>query len=353
MTDPTTLSPADAGRVNEVISRYRDAIVAGLRSVLDRPDLGHAAFMRYHFGFEDAAGSPSVEPGGKMLRPALLLLSCEAVGGDLAHAMPAATAIELVHNFTLIHDDIEDASDTRHGREALWRIAGVPQAINAGDGVSFLAQRTLLRMTDAGVPIERVLLAAQTLNDACISVCEGQYRDIGFETRDHVTQAEYEAMIDGKTAALLGASMAIGAIAGGADAGAIAAFSECGRMLGRAFQIQDDVLGIWGEPSVTGKPVADDIRSRKRSFPISWAFEHFRADARETMTRIYSSYTIGEDDVDAVVSMLNEADAQRVATTEALRWAGAAVVALRPLHIDAERRRDIEALVAFFVHRSA
>ena len=168
-----------------------------------------------------------------------------------------------------------------------------------------------------------------------------------------MTQAEYVAMIDGKTAALLGASMAIGAIAGGADAATVAAFGECGRMLGRAFQIQDDVLGIWGEESVTGKPVADDIRSRKRSFPIAWAFEHLRGEAANTLARIYASDKVSEGDVETVVSLLNEAGVSDIATAEAVRWADAGIAALRPQRLDEERRRDIESLAAFFVHRSA
>lgn len=353
MANTTALSPADVKRVDDVLSRYRDAIVDTLRDVLDRARIQHARLMRYHLGWEDASGAPINASGGKMLRPALCLLCCEAVSGDVRRALSAAAALELVHNFTLIHDDIEDASDTRHGRETLWRVVGVPQAINAGDGMFVLAQRTLLRMADAGVSAEQVLQASQKLNDACVALCEGQYADIAFETRDRVAQAEYEAMIDGKTAALLGASMAIGAIAGGADAATVDAFGECGRMLGRAFQIQDDVLGIWGEESTTGKPVADDIRSRKRSFPIAWAFEHLRGEAATTFARMYASDAIGEGDVVTVVSLLNEAGARDVATAEALRWADAGIAALRPLQLDGERRRDIEALAAFFVHRSA
>lgn len=353
MANTTALSPADVQRVGGVLSRYRNAIMAALHDVLDRRDLAHAALMRYHFGFEDLAGTPTETSGGKMLRPALCLLCCEAVGGDVRQAMPAAAAIELVHNFTLIHDDIEDASDTRHGRETLWRVAGVPQAINAGDGMFVQAQRTLLRMEDAGVPPDRVLLASRTLNDACVALCEGQYADIAFEARESVAQAEYEAMIDGKTASLLGASMAIGAIAGGADAATVAAFGECGRMLGRAFQIQDDVLGIWGEESVTGKPVADDIRSRKRSFPIAWAFEHLRGEAASTLARIYASDKVSEGDVETVVALMNEAGVSDIATAEAVRWADAGIAALRPQRLDEERRRDIESLAAFFVHRSA
>jgi geranylgeranyl diphosphate synthase type I len=351
MSDLAPLPVPDAARVDDVLSRYRDPVVAAMRAALDRPGVGHLRLMRYHLGWEDAAGHAVAPAGGKMLRPALCLLCCEAAGGDAARAMPAAAALELLHNFTLIHDDIEDSSDTRHGRETLWRVAGVPQAINAGDGMCVLAQRALLRMADAGVEAERVLNAARTLDEACVALCEGQYADIGFETRDRVSLAEYVAMVDGKTASLIGAAMAIGAIAGGADAATVAAFGECGRMLGRAFQIQDDVLGIWGESDVTGKPVADDIRSRKRSFPIAWAFEHLRGDAATALARVYASDALTEADVDTVVSLLNEAGARDVAAVEAARWAEAGIAALRPARLDEERRRDIEALASFVVHR--
>jgi geranylgeranyl diphosphate synthase type I len=352
VTEAIPLPLPDAARVDDVLSRYRDPVVAAMRAALERPGVGHVRLMRYHLGWEDAAGNAVASEGGKMLRPALCLLCCEAAGGTIARAMPAAAALELLHNFTLIHDDIEDSSDTRHGRETLWRVVGVPQAINAGDGMFVLAQRTLMGMAEAGVDAARVLDAARTLDEACVALCEGQYADIGFETRERVTLAEYVAMIDGKTASLLGASMAIGAIAAGADAATVAAFGACGRMLGRAFQIRDDVLGIWGEAALTGKPVADDIRSRKRSFPIAWAFEHLRGDAATALARIYASDTVTESDVESVVSLLNEAGVRDLAAAEAARWAEAGIAALRPARLDEERRRDIEALASFFVHRT-
>ncbi len=354
MADATALRHPDAARVHGVLGRYREGVLAAMRSALDGPGIEHARLMRYHLGWTTIDGDP--EPaagGGKMLRPALCLLCCEAVGGDARVAMPAAAALELVHNFTLIHDDIEDSSDTRHGRDTLWRRAGVAQAINAGDGMFVLAQRTLLRLANTGVPARRVLKASEVLNDACTALCEGQYADIGFEARAQVSLAEYQAMVAGKTAALLSASMAVGAVAGGASSPTVAAIAECGRLLGLAFQIQDDVLGIWGVAGVTGKPVADDIRSRKKSFPVVYAFEHLDAAAAERLRRIYSSPDLGDADVEDVLSLLESVDARGVATTEAARWAAAATQALAPLGLDPERRRDIEALASFFVYRAA
>ena len=347
------LSTYNQKRVEDILGRYRDRVVDTMRAAIDRPRIGHAALMRYHLGWQDAEGKAIAATGGKMLRPALCLLCCEAAGGEAARALPAAAAIELVHNFTLIHDDIEDNSDTRHGRETLWRVAGIAQAINAGDGMFVIAQRTLLDLETTGVSAERVLAASRLLNDACAALCEGQYADIGFETRETVARSEYESMIAGKTAALLGASAAIGAIAGGGDDPTVAALGECGRLLGLAFQIQDDVLGIWGVAAVTGKPVADDIRSRKKSFPVVWALEHADADARARLRQIYRELAMSDRDVDEALTLLEASGARDIAMSEARRWADRALAEIAPLPIDAERRRDLEALAAFFVRRTA
>ncbi len=338
--------------VNDILSRYRQPVLGAMRAALDRPGIEHIALMRYHLGWEDAHGAAIDAPGGKMLRPAFCLLSCEAVGGDIARALSAAAAIELLHNFTLIHDDIEDASDTRHGRETLWRRFGIPLAINAGDGLFVLAQRTLLDMTDAGVPADRVIEAARVLNEACIVLCEGQHADISFESRHRVSLGEYEAMIAGKTASLLGASAQIGAIAGGADNATAAALGECARKLGMGFQVQDDVLGIWGDAAVTGKPVADDIRSKKRSFPVVWAFERAPAAVRERLDTIYGG-DMSEPAVNEAVALLAEAGARATSTTEAGRWVTDGLRALDGLRLEPSRRLEIEALAAFFVRRDA
>lgn len=353
MSGPRTPPPLDLARIDDILARYRAPVLDAMRVALDRPGVEHLRLMRYHLGWEDASGAAADASGGKMLRPALCLLACEAVGGDITSAVPAAASLELVHNFTLIHDDIEDGSARRHGRETLWRVAGVPQAINAGDGMFVLAQRTLLAMTDAGVEAARVLEASRLLNEACVALCEGQYADIGSEARERVTLAEYEAMIAGKTAALLGASAAIGATAGGADPVTVEALGECGRMLGMAFQVQDDVLGIWGEADVTGKPVADDIRSRKKSFPAAWASENAEQDVAQRLRAAYSAGEMTDAHVEEVLALLDRAGAREASTAEAARWASRAVDAVRSLDLVDGRRRDIEALASFFVHRSA
>jgi geranylgeranyl diphosphate synthase type I len=333
--------------IEQILVRYRQPVIDAMRAALDRPGIEHVALMREHLGFDGER-----DTAGKMLRPALCLLACEAVGAPMERALPAAAAIELLHNFTLIHDDIEDASDTRHGRETLWRRHGIPLAINAGDGMFVLAQRTLLDLEQTGVPAERVLAAARVLNEACVILCEGQHLDLTFESRHRVSLAEYEAMIAGKTAALLGASAETGAIAGGSDDITARALGECGRMLGMAFQLQDDVLGVWGDEAQTGKPVADDIRSRKKSFPIVWAFEHAPMPAREELDRIYTT-EMDEGAVARAIALLDEAGAQQAATDVAELWLEDALGQLSTLDLVAERRAEIEALARTFVSRTS
>jgi geranylgeranyl diphosphate synthase type I len=268
-------------------------------------------------------------------------------------ALPAAVAVELLHNFTLIHDDIEDQSDTRHGRPTLWRTVGVPQAINAGDGMFVLAQRALLDLAGAGVPDGRVLAASRMLNDACVELCEGQHHDRGFEQRAAVSLREYEAMIRGKSAVLLRAACGGGALVAGGDAGTVAAFEEFGLSLGLAFQVRDDVLGIWGESNQTGKSAGDDIRTRKKSFPVVYALEHLESERRDELRRIYAHPAQDVDDTATVRALLESADARTEATRTAQAHADAAISAIAEISVDAERGADLEALARFAVSRDA
>jgi geranylgeranyl diphosphate synthase type I len=353
MPGPPHGTTADDARVTALLERHRDDVIAGMRGALERPGVEHIAHMRYHLGWEDAEGNIIDTGGGKMLRPALCLVSAEAVGGDARAAMPAAVAIELLHNFSLIHDDIEDGSRTRHGRATLWTLIGVPLAINAGDGMLVLAERTLLDLAASGVAPERVLAAARALNDASVALCEGQHRDLSFESRTSVTPEEYEAMIRGKTASLIAASAEIGAIAGGADDRTLAAFRRCGEALGMAFQIRDDVLGVWGEGAVTGKPVAEDIRSRKKSFPAVHALQALDEAGARRLRELYAAHRMGDAEVAEALGLLERARSREAGAGRAGEWAERAVAALDGVNVTGQGGADIKALAEFFVSRSA
>ncbi len=243
--------------------------------------------MRYHLGWEDLAGQPSEGASGKLLRPGAALLATELVGGSIEEALPAAAAIELVHNFSLLHDDIEDGSERRHGRPTVWSVAGIAQAINTGDGLFTLARLAMHRLLEAGVDERRVIESMRELDEACLRLVEGQYLDISYETRGSVTRDEYLAMAAGKTAAMFAAPFAIGALLGGAAGETVAAFRSFGYHVGLAFQAMDDVLGIWGEPEVTGKPVGDDLQSRKMTYPVIVAIEA-QGESGASLARAYA-----------------------------------------------------------------
>lgn len=227
--------------------------------------------MTYHMGWTGQGAGQIAS--GKRLRPLFNLLSFQALlpetSPDLEwkKALPAATAIELIHNFSLIHDDIEDNSDKRRGRETVWKKWGIPQAINTGDAMFTLAHHAMHRLR-ASFPAESVLRSTDILLETCTQLTNGQFLDMSYETRDDLDVSDYWPMIEGKTAALISSSSAIGAILSGADETNIAHMALFGKYLGLAFQIQDDLLGIWGEESKTGKSAASDLLNRKKSYPI-------------------------------------------------------------------------------------
>ncbi|MFJ4657051.1 polyprenyl synthetase family protein [Nocardia sp. NPDC088792] len=218
----------------------------------------------YHFGWFDSQGSVASNPPGKALRPALTVAAAQACGGAPADVAHAAAAVELLHNFSLVHDDIVDADPIRHGRPTVWTVWGAPNAILVGDTLHALAAKVLVAGAAAGAITE----CALRLADATIELCRGQQLDCAFETRGEVTVGEYLSMSMGKTGALMGCACALGARTAGADAATVQAMDAFGRAVGIGFQLVDDVIGIWGDPELTGKPAGSDLARRKWTFPV-------------------------------------------------------------------------------------
>lgn len=227
------------------------------------------AMLEYHLGWTGASAST-----GKRIRPLLCLLCATAAGGDWQQALPLAASIELIHNFSLIHDDIQDNSPLRRGRPTVWQRWGQAQAINAGDAMFALAHLAPQRLLALGMPPQVTLHALAELNFTCLELTQGQHMDMNFERQAVVTVGEYMAMIEKKTAVLIAAATYLGGIVAGATADRRDHFYAFGWNLGLAFQLQDDVLGIWGDPSVTGKSAASDLEQRKKSLPVVYGLEH-------------------------------------------------------------------------------
>jgi len=219
--------------------------------------------LRYHLGWIDESGNAVAAPPGKRLRPALCLLVAEGISGDWRAAVPGATAIELVHNFSLIHDDIEDRSELRRFRKTVWALRGEAQAINAGDSMLIVAEQALVERA----PAERALPALRLLNRSCRGLCEGQYLDLFWEHETSVTEHQYLEMIERKTARLFQTAAEMGALFAGADEATQQQFGSFGSSLGMAFQVIDDLLGAWAPVVDTGKTAELDIATRKKTLP--------------------------------------------------------------------------------------
>jgi len=224
----------------------------------------------WHFGWEKNSND---QMQGKRLRPLLLLLLCQATGGDFLTALPAATAVELIHNFTLIHDDIQDNSSTRHNRSALWFKYGAPQAINTGDALYSLAKISLDRMQKS-YHCETILKISSLLDHTVFKLTTGQSLDMLFEGSADIPVEDYFTMVKGKTGELISSCCMIGAILGNSDPEIVAKAGEFGLNLGLAFQIQDDYLGIWGDQAITGKSITNDLISRKLTLPIIYGINN-------------------------------------------------------------------------------
>ena len=221
--------------------------------------------LTYHMGWTGEGAGP--EATGKRIRPLMVLLAAAACGADWRTALPAAAAVELVHNFSLVHDDIQDNSPKRRGRPTAWVRWGAPMAINVGDALFVISNQALIDLLESH-PAERVVRASSILHDTCLDLTRGQFLDMSYEERHDLSVDDYWPMVGGKTAALLAACCHIGALLGGADEARQEAYRAFGFDLGLAFQVQDDILGIWGDEAVTGKSAASDLVEGKNSLPV-------------------------------------------------------------------------------------
>lgn len=245
------------------------AIEAELQRQVSRLDEPHTRpfydMLTYHMGWTGEGAGP--EAAGKRIRPLMVLLTVAACDTEWLHAVSASAAVELVHNFSLVHDDIQDNSDKRRGRATIWKIWGMPMAINVGDALFVMSNQAIMDLSDH-FPAETVLQAATVLHNTCLDLTRGQFLDMSYEERNDLGVEDYWPMVAGKTASLLSACCHIGSILGGTDESKQDAYRSFGHAVGLAFQVQDDILGIWGDEALTGKSTASDLLEGKKSLPV-------------------------------------------------------------------------------------
>jgi geranylgeranyl diphosphate synthase type I len=328
---------------------YLPAIEAELQrgvSLANQPGYAEMhAMLAYHMGWEGEGAGP--EARGKRIRPLLVLLAAAASGGEWERALPAAAAIELVHNFSLIHDDIQDQSPLRRGRVTIWKRWGMAQAINAGDAMftlAFLALQTLAQTVSPAV----ALRASRVLQETCLALTEGQFLDLSYEGRGDLTLEAYWPMVAGKTAALLSASLELGALAGKADEAEIQAYSSFGRLLGLAFQVLDDLLGIWGDASLTGKSTESDLLAGKKSLPVLFGLEQAGPFARR-----WTEGAIIVDEVPELSAQLEAEGARKYTQQRANELTDQALKALRSANPKGEAATALEELAQKLLQREA
>ena len=345
----------------DITAQFNDLLVeieTEMRSIIDERD-GSARplyeMVGYHLGLDQMEG-----PRGKRLRPLLGLLAFKALGGDYRKTLPAAAAVELGHNFSLVHDDIEDSDRERRHRPTLWAIWGVPLAINAGDALFALSRLALYRlMKEEEYEPQKLLDVMRVYDETCLALCEGQFLDISFERRTDVTVDEYLEMISKKTAALIGASIETGAMMASDDPELIDAFHRLGRDLGMAFQIADDLKGSFWASADSGKAAAGDIRKRKKTFPVVWAMRNAPPPDVERLIAIYQpsiratdgsgppegDAPMSEELTDEVLEILERTGAREATEAEARRYRDLALAEARSLPVPEEGMVELRALV--------
>ncbi|MBU1050714.1 polyprenyl synthetase family protein [Candidatus Bipolaricaulota bacterium] len=275
-----------------ILHRYRDELRAGLAQALHGEDTTRQ-MLRYHVGLETAKGEPA-DHLGKLLRPSLVLFVADELGAERQAALPAAIALELIHNFSLIHDDIEDKDVQRRGRPTVWSLIGVAKAINAGDLMISLALLEAVKTSP-----EAVLCLVDAMRD----LVDGQSLDLEFESR-WVTPPEYRAMIQLKTGALFRCAFELAGIVANVSSELGKRLASFGEELGMAFQVRDDMLGVWGDERDLGRPPGSDLRRRKKAYPLVSAHERASDPDRQFIEKAMKSEPVSEGDIHKILGMM-------------------------------------------------
>ena len=336
----------------EILERFSDDVDVLLKDLLEGFAPLIANIAGYYFGWVDENFHPIKARKGKKLRPTLNLLVCEAISGSCISALPIAAALELIHNYSLIHDDIMDRDMERRGRPTLWRICGDNIAINVGDALHALAFRSLHNITS--VPAEKVLELHTILATTSLRLCEGQHMDVIFETTVDVSHDMYLEMIERKTAALIECATHTAAILASEDRELITAYKNFGRNLGLAFQIRDDYLNIWGDTTSFGKDICSDLRKKKKTFPVIYTMGMLNDEERTNMIDIYKSNReeMSESEIATILAYFEQVHARDYTAEMVQHYVGEALTWLGKSDGDQQAHTQLRILSSFLTGRN-
>lgn len=310
-----------------VLNRYRSHIDKEIKSIIIGHDLPLYRMMAYHMGWLDDQGEPIEMEIGTRTHATLCAITCEAMGGDIKKALPAAAALELIENFSQIHSDIQEGSPERHHRPTVWWVWGPAQGINAGDAMHALARLSLLRQTKGIISPEQALIAVAKLDTACLKLCEGQYLDLMYQERVDISQSAYFEMVACKTAALMSCATELGALMSNADEKATKAVALYGQKLGMSLQIREDVLDLWGSEK-KGMPLAGDILNKKKSLPIIYAIENATGAERRALGDVYFKRVMEMEDLARIIEVLDRLGAREFSEETASAFCQEAIQAI-------------------------
>lgn len=329
-----------------VFNRYRHQIEDTMKNFLMKYSLPLYDMIRYHLGWIDENGSEVTADMGKMLRPTLCLLACESLRENFYKALPAAVSLELIHNFSLIHDDIQDNDTHRRHRPTVWKIWGKAQAINAGTAARIIASQIISEQYNTYTP-DLILELLSLFDNTTLRLIEGQYMDISFESREHIDMAEYLQMIRNKTAALMACALKAGSLIGRHDEKIAHAYYTMGISMGMAFQIRDDILGIWSSSHKTGKAEAKDITQKKKSLPIAYILNNAPDSSKKIFLDIYQKPELGTADITTVLTILDDIKARQHAELLVVKYSHEAEKILKSIKINEEHRIELLNIITF------
>ena len=339
--------------LKQILEKYRVDIADTIKFLSNQAPPSLAGIIGYHFGWLDQNFQPAEFGGGKMFRPTICLLVFEAITGEHQPALPAAASIEIIHNFSLLHDDIEDNDVERRGRPTAWTIWGQPLAINAGDYVFSMAYKALHLLDPAQIPLERILAIHQLINEACLKLTEGQDADIRFENLQDVTTEMYLDMVYKKTGVLVEAAILAGAKLATSDETIIQNYADFAQNIGLAFQIRDDVLGIWGDSAETGKSAENDLRKKKKTLPVLYTLGKVTGERKDKLQTYYAQLDpLADAEIEFVRECLEWAGARQYAQSVAEDYRQKSFAALDRIGTDNQAQAELKMIAEFLINRS-